>query len=282
MWARYMALAGLETLPELERSHGLIRRIPTGGIIAPLVPGDVAVLAGTLGGELLTIDARSGEIVASDPIPTAARSLVLRGNELYTLGWRFRRIHLRTFVRVPDLPRGDPLVGWLNPEDEPGPLTARMVMLSGPPGPEEFNGTIVHPIHGGGVRLQAADGDPGEFRDLPPMIQGVDAWRLTRGGSRPLAYSRTAVWAVDEHFRPARLLVSLPDDDIEEVIGAQNAIAIVTGPPQWAALQIWSADGGRLLRRSPLPSAEAIRPPDAPLAGRTSRPRQQTRPPVGG
>lgn len=254
VWARYMEAANVEVLPRLQGSHGLVRRIPTAPIFAPLVPTDLTVLAATIAGELITLDSENGEIAAREPAPVGLRVLDFDGNALNASSVAEGVVRLREFVRPPNIAPEDALWGVRNRPAIQLTEQQRRSLYFG--GTLLVDGKLIEPLDGGGVRVTEND-DP---RDFPPVVEGVGKWRLVRGHERLLGYSGHAVWELDEQFRPARRLVNLESatsgqpqaPEILQVAENEGAIGILIPEDRQLILQVRNQDSGDLVRQAPV------------------------------
>lgn len=252
-WARYQREAGLDVLPELEQSHGLLRWIECKPITS-IIPVDMVLLVFTRAGEVLSIDAGTGEFIGRDTLPYPVSGLVLSGDTLYTSGADGKALVVRTFSRPPSLPPYHPL-RTKGQRLLPAEIRDARLMAVGGGAFIDEDGTMVYPLPGGGVRVVRGD----QFVELPPVVSGIKDWRLDWIGDRLLAWGEEGLWKIDENYRPAELLLrpEAPEDhqghdeDSSAMYAVQSdgeTLCIVAGPSRNPRLQIYTRDGKRLIR----------------------------------
>jgi hypothetical protein len=239
---RWLDLSGRTESPELRRDYGLLRRIATGeDIRADLLPVGHVLYAGTVGGRVLALDTRSLDVIHTQRLGHAIHGMALRtylGTHAAARG-DDRREHTLSAPPERTEPEKAPDAWWRMHGDEQA---------------VQWRGKWYRWLRGGSVRV--LDGDAVE--EFKGAVAGIGQWMIALDPDGPFGFGDGGVYTLDEHLAPASRLIEvrIPGPEAEAAQVQQAArfagtIALFVQNRNGAVLQVWSADGKRLIRSEP-------------------------------
>jgi hypothetical protein len=229
---RVLELTGRDADPELRARWGLLKRVATGhDLRADLKAAGDTVYAGTAAGWVLAIDTRTLAVERTEHPAAVARLSGAEGVTAHFYG-------------------GPPkALGGRSDDDPPAPVKGprEWNVYSGYDGPPvRWKGKDYRPKGGGTVLVL----DGGEVREYKSALGPIQSWRIHLSPwGPPLGYGSGGVYELDEHLCPARRLIPTRFDlDVLLLAGDARTLGVLTNRGRTAVLQVWTRDGGRLLR----------------------------------
>lgn len=228
---RYAQVAGLQELPELRESCGLLRLIALGSRPTPqmLDLGEGEVYLGTLRGDLWGVS----------PDTLQAHVLARREQEINGLSREVRISFLATGGWVGD-------TEWRPKPDEPADAPVEWFTLTGYDGPPVFFGGKYYRALGGG-RVRIWDGH--NLVERGPLLKGITQWKIHVSASGPLGYGPGGVYALDGDLCPKSLLFDpYPPGpaNVEFICSVGDSLGMVVTGGGHSYLQVFGAADHRL------------------------------------
>jgi hypothetical protein len=95
--------------------------------------------------------------------------------------------------------------------------------------------------------------DDGVIIDRPPLVPGIEWWRITLVGTDPLGYGTGGVYRLDRDLQPAERIIDAGQVQGQSNMaylldGDEDSLCVLTGPFDAMRLQLWSRDARKLLR----------------------------------
>ena len=264
---RWLDLGDEVTEPWLQKDFGLLARIDTGAMLAPLADIGLFLYAPSIDGQLYVIDPTTLRVIEKRPMTGDAESAKIRAGQFVRRGDdRVVETLLATADATLPPTRDDPLFspfdrfqpgGWMG--DQFGPLAQK----SSPP--EEFmkdtrgetrdvGDRKFRAVPGGGTR-ELRDGD---VISHLPVFDGASDWAIQATSAGPIGVGVGGCYALDESLRPTRFLVDLRDrptefglPSVEAVERDGDTLVVVSRDPKDSSvrtLRIYAADGKRMIR----------------------------------
>jgi hypothetical protein len=247
---RHLELTGEEVSPELRERWGLVRRIAThNDLTCDLTRLGEVVYAGTRGGWLYGIDARSLEVAVKKEFPAAFAALSGSGQlKAYFADRQSRNVaeHLDESPLLPAKPPPESISGY------DGPLV-------------RWKGKLYRPLGGGTVRVL----DGATVTEHKTSLPRIQQWQIHISPAGPLGYGSGGVYALDERLCPARKLIGGEGDAGREfhvffLASDSRTLGLHAWNGKAHVLQVWTRDGSRKLRE------QEILPPGS-VRGHTGR-----------
>jgi hypothetical protein len=241
----------------LQKSHGLIARIPSGPISAPPVVDGFTVLLGDNNGVMQTIDPATGQPLSKISSENGIYRWWIDGHKLVS-GRPEKSTVVRELVNPPTLALDDPLLdsGREQPLDNQG--VAREWYTRGGMDRigvvQAIDGRLVRPMADGGVRELVN----GRVVDAPGLVNGMDDWRWVRVSGKWYAIGQGGVYLLDQSLRPAAPLIRLQPgprqgpQSVWRLAGNGNTFCLSVRNGRDSTLQLWAGDGSRQISSTPV------------------------------
>ncbi len=246
-----MKLTGQRESLRLRESLGLIDRLPTAAIKAPIVSTGRIVLVGGQDGTVISYDTGSQSIIETTQHPAGIEDFWWEDAKLMAKTADRHTLPVRQFTIAPDLEEDDPLLRQKNPKGAPSEWTRATIA----------NNWFIHhgdvyirPDKNGGSKAYNPETD--EVTIYPPLLGGVTHFRVTKtpGGWFAFGPQSHGVYEVDEPtLRPKRMLIDSGFRIKDEPRSSPNSARMIAGGPDTLAavfsgfpkdrLQVWTYDG---------------------------------------
>jgi outer membrane protein assembly factor BamB len=229
---RVLELTGRDADPELRARWGLVKRIASGhDLRTDLKAAGDTVYAGTSAGWVYAINTRTLEVERTEHPGTVARLALAAGVKAHFYGGPPQDLRGRS------------------DDDPPSPVEGprEWNMSSGYDGPPvRWRGKDYRPLGGGNVRVL----DGVEVREYKTALGPIRSWQICLSPwGPPLGYGTGGVYELDEHLCPTRRLIPTgADTDAALPAGDSQTLGLVAHTSRGGVLQVWTRDGGRMLR----------------------------------
>lgn len=251
-----MKLTSQRVSDRMGASIGLIDRLPTAAITAPIVSTGRIVLIGGQDGTVISYDTGSQSILETTRHEAGILDFWWEDSQLMAELTDRHTIAVRRFGTAPDLEPDDPLLRSEGPKNTPRLWNTSNYLNSWI---VKHGEVYVREGRNGGVKVYDPASD--EVKEYPPLMGGISRFTVTEtpGGWFAFGGQSRGVYEVDpETLRPSRLLIDSGYRIKDNPRSTPNAARVIAGGPDSLAavfrgfpnerIQVWTYDGKTCLR----------------------------------